>query len=52
MNGQDKESVSYIAFEAEMVRQERTVRRLWITALLTLAALVATNAAWVLYFFG
>lgn len=44
--------VPFIVHEAEMARQERTIKRLWIAALIILAALVSTNAAWVLHFFG
>lgn len=44
--------VPYIVHEGIMARFERTIRRLWIAALITLAALVATNAAWALHFIG
>ena len=44
--------VPYIVHEGIMARFERTIRRLWIAALITLAALVASNAAWALHFFG
>ena len=46
------ESVPYIVHEGIMARFERTIRRLWIAALITLTALIASNAAWVLHFFG
>ena len=46
------ESVPYIVHEGIMARFERTIRRLWIAALITLAALIASNAAWALHFFG
>jgi len=44
--------VPFIVHEAEMARQERTIKRLWIAALIILAALVASNAAMALHFFG
>lgn len=44
--------VPFIVHEGEMARMERTIKRLWIAALVMLAVLAATNAAWVLHFFG
>ena len=44
--------VPFIVHEGDMARQERTIKRLWIAALITLAALVASNAAMALHFFG
>ena len=44
--------VPFIVHEGDMARQERTIKRLWIVAIATLAALISTNAAWVLHFFG
>lgn len=43
------EEVPYIVHEGTMARMERTVKRLWITIILLIAMLVATNGAW-LYF--
>lgn len=43
------ENVPYIVHESAMVRQERTIRRLWIFALVLLAALIFTNAGWIWY---
>lgn len=40
------EPVPYIAHEAAMARQERTIKRLWILLILTISLLVATNGAW------
>lgn len=41
--------VPYIVHEAAMARLERTVKKLWILALVAVALLVATNFAWVWY---
>ena len=43
------ENISYFAHEAEMVRAERTQRRLWIASLVLSVALVATNAIWIIH---
>ena len=44
-----KEKVSYIVFEGELTRMERTVHRLWISTILLLIALLGTNAGWIWY---
>lgn len=41
--------VPYIVHEAALARLERTVKRLWILALVAVALLVATNFAWIVY---
>lgn len=41
----DKEISTY-AFEAVLTRMERTIRRLWILALVLIGLLLATNAGW------
>ncbi|WP_155829832.1 hypothetical protein [Butyrivibrio sp. AC2005] len=43
-----KKSVSYIAYESEMVRQERINRRLWFLSIITLMVLLLTNSLWIL----
>lgn len=43
------ESVPYIVHESSMARMERQIKRLWITVLVLIAMLVATNGAWILY---
>lgn len=43
------EPVPYIVHEAALARLERTVKRLWILALVAVALLVATNLAWIWY---
>ena len=42
------ESVPYIVHEASMARMERQIKRLWITVLVLIVMLVATNGAWIL----
>lgn len=51
MMGEEKENVmiSYFVHEAEMARQERTVKRLWILCIIIFLALVVTNAGWIAY---
>lgn len=44
-----EEKVSYIAHESMMARMERTIKRLWITTIILIVALIATNAAWIYY---
>ena len=41
------ESVPYIVHEASMARMERNINRLWITVLVLIVMLVATNGAWI-----
>jgi len=41
--------VSYIVFESAMSRAERTIKRLWILAIILIALLFGTNAAWLFY---
>ena len=43
------ENVPYIVHESSMARMERQIKRLWITVILLIAMLVATNCAWILY---
>ena len=43
----DIKSISFVAYEAEMSRQERKNRRLWILSIVTLAALILTNVIWI-----
>lgn len=43
------ENVPYIVLEGLQARDERMIRRLWIALLSALAALVLTNAGWLLY---
>ena len=41
------ENVPYIVHEASMARMERQIKRLWITVLVLIVMLVATNGAWI-----
>lgn len=41
--------IPYFAHEGEMVRMERANKRLWITVILLIILLVATNGAWLWY---
>lgn len=42
-------SIPYIVHEADMARQERTIKRLWILCILLVILLVGSNGAWFLY---
>lgn len=43
------EKIDYIIHEGVMVRQERTIKRLWVMALALLALTVLTNTGWVVW---
>ena len=43
------ENVPYFVHEASMARMERQIKRLWITVLVLIVMLVATNGAWIWY---
>lgn len=45
----EQKYVPYIVHEGDMARQERTIKRLWITSLVAIILLVATNGAWIWY---
>lgn len=42
-------NIPYVAFESSMARLERTIKRLWILAIILIALLFGTNAAWIYY---
>lgn len=46
---EQRQTVPYIVHEADMARQERTIKRLWILLILTIVLLVGTNIAWTIY---
>lgn len=46
---ESRATVPYIAHEAAMARQERTIKKLWILLILVITLLVATNGAWIWY---
>ena len=41
------ENVPYIVHESSMARMERQIKRLWITVLVLIVMLVATNGTWI-----
>jgi hypothetical protein len=41
--------ISIAAFESVTARMERTIRRLWVLALVLIGLLLATNAGWLAY---
>ena len=43
------DSVPYIAHEAEIARQERHIKRLWIALIVAIVLLFASNVAWLVY---
>lgn len=43
------ENVPYIVHESSMARMERQIKRLWITVIVLIVMLVATNGAWIWY---
>lgn len=43
------ENIPYIVHEDQMVRQERTIKRLWILCIIIFLALICTNAGWIVY---
>ena len=45
----DERQLIYLEHEAMLARQERTIRRLFILAILLIILLVGTNAAWIWY---
>lgn len=46
---EQKNSVPYIVHESSMARLERIIKRLWITVLVLIALLAASNGAWIWY---
>lgn len=46
---EEKTAVPFVVFESTKSTMERTVRRLWILALVLLLLLFGTNAAWLWY---
>ena len=43
----EPENVPYIVHEASMARMERQIKRLWITVIVAVCLLFASNAAWI-----
>ena len=46
----DKDKIPYIAFEAEMARHERTIKRLLVALVVTVALIFVSNIAWLWFF--
>ena len=49
MDNNNIESVPYLVHEGILVRQERTIKRLWILCIIIFLAFVGSNAAWIYY---
>ena len=45
----DEKMIPYLSHEGDMVRMERSNRRLWVIILVLIAALIITNGAWIYY---
>lgn len=45
----DRMSIPYIAFEGELARAERHIKRLWIVNIILIIALILCNAAYLWY---
>lgn len=41
--------IPYIAYESAMVRQERSIKRIWIICVILIAALIGSNVGWIYY---
>lgn len=46
----ERNDIPYIAFESEMARHERSIKRLIVALILTIALLFASNIAWLWFF--
>lgn len=46
----DDNKIPYIAFEAEMARHERTIRRLLIALIVSVALIFISNISWLWFF--
>ena len=46
----DNDKIPYIAFEAEMARHERTIKRLLISLVVAIALVFISNIAWLCFF--
>ena len=43
------ETVPYFAYEGEISRQERHIKRLWIALIISIILIFMSNGAWLLY---
>lgn len=46
---EEKTSVSFVAFESMKATMERTIKRLWILAIILVLLLFGSNAGWIYY---
>ena len=46
---EQRQTVPYIVHEADMARQERTIKRLWVLLILLIVLFVGSNIAWIAY---
>ena len=46
----ERNDIPYIAFEAEMARYERTIKRLLIALVVSVALIFVSNVAWLWFF--
>ena len=46
----DNDKIPYIAFESEMARYERSIKRLIVALILTIVMLFASNGMWLWFF--
>lgn len=40
-------SIPFVAYESELARLERTIKRLWILCIILVVVLVASNSLWI-----
>lgn len=45
----NEKQVSYLVFESALARMERTIKRLWVLAIILVGLLLATNIGWLWY---
>lgn len=48
-NNKAVDHVPYISHEADMARQERTIKRLWIALIIVILLFAGSNLAWTIY---
>lgn len=49
MERQAPDKIDYLVHEDQMVRMERTIKRLWILCIIIFVAFVGSNCAWLYY---
>ena len=49
MERQAPDNIDYLVHEDQMVRMERTIKRLWILCIIIFVAFVGSNCAWLYY---